>query len=237
MKRLAMTIMTVLAAAALAGCAATPAATPQPTSGATGLGIVDNIEQLRDAYIAAGGACDWEQSEEAGLAVASGRCSDDALFSTYENRAKRDEAILVVGLFQSQGLTLLAGENWIINAPAAEAMQSQLGGEWITELAAPTAPPTEALCETFTRSSAAYREAVVDADFVALSGLAPWADDLERNAAPGYTEIVAGYIKPIRQAVEAQSSSDTATTLDLDGFTSGSFALSASCIPGGTAGR
>lgn len=103
-----------------------------------GLGKVSTIDEVVDAFTAAGGVCNWKQDDVVDEAVASGNCSDAAVISIYANSDDRDQSIENNrAIFELLGaeveLNLLVGENWIINSPEAESMQSALGGEWVAE--------------------------------------------------------------------------------------------------------
>jgi PBP1b-binding outer membrane lipoprotein LpoB len=138
MKRVAKVASTIGLAILLSGCAvsapgasATPAATPTTEP----LGRVSIIDEVRDAFIDQGGVCNWDHSDHVTAATASGKCSDQSVIMLFADQEDRDS---VVGTLQSfkledSDLTLLVGENWIINSPEAEEMQATLGGEWITE--------------------------------------------------------------------------------------------------------
>lgn len=118
---------------ALTGCTGAPAADPTPTP--TELGKVSTIEQVRDAYIDAGGVCNWEQTDVVTAATASGTCSSSTVIMLFTDRTERETVVANLRAFKmdDRDLTLLVGENWIINSPEAEDMQSELGGEWLTE--------------------------------------------------------------------------------------------------------
>jgi len=123
----------VAAVLLLAGCAAEPESTPTPTSVA--LGRASTIEQVRDAFIHAGGVCNWEQTDQVIAATASGECSDSTVIMLFDDRADRET--VVSGMqslrMEDRRLTLLVGENWVINSAEAEDMQTNLGGEWVME--------------------------------------------------------------------------------------------------------
>lgn len=134
-KKLAALTVAVLLSLSAAGCAATetesPTPTPSPT--ATGLGKVSTIDELRDAFIAEGGVCNWNQTDVVRDATASGDCSDQTVLSIYADVADRDLVVDRLVSFGLDELTLLVGDNWIINSPEAESMQPALGGEWIDD--------------------------------------------------------------------------------------------------------
>lgn len=130
-------MLSVTGAAVLAllisGCsAAAPQAAPTPTSIA--IGKASTIEDVRDAFIDAGGVCNWEQTDVVKAATASGECSSHTVIMLFSDRSERETVVSNLQQFKLEGgLTLLVGENWVINSPEAEDMQSQLGGEWVDE--------------------------------------------------------------------------------------------------------
>lgn len=110
------------------------------SAGSTELGKVSTIDEVVEAFVEAGGVCNWKQTDEVRLAVASGTCSDSTVISIYENTDKRTKALNaqrdIVLLFEPENstpLAALAGENWVINSPEAESMQEALGGTWIVK--------------------------------------------------------------------------------------------------------
>jgi hypothetical protein len=119
---------------ALAGCSA-PGATATPTPTTQALGKVSAIDEVRDAFIEAGGVCNWEQTDQVTAATASGECSSKTVIMLFDDRAERETVVTNLQTLKmtDSDLTLLVGENWVINSPDAEAMQDELGGEWVTE--------------------------------------------------------------------------------------------------------
>lgn len=116
----------------LVACSGSPS-TPDPETAPPGLGKVSTIEQLRDAFIDAGGVCNWAQDDGVVDSTASGTCSSTTVLSIYTTTEKRDAVVDRVTSLNGmidQASTLLVGENWIINSPEAESMQETLGGEW-----------------------------------------------------------------------------------------------------------
>ncbi|GAA2175132.1 hypothetical protein GCM10009846_23800 [Agrococcus versicolor] len=113
----ASSLCILVVALALSGCSS---AAPSEQ-----LGTIDSIETLRDAYVAAGGACEWEAIDER-----SGNCAGDAILVLTESEEQEADILAtyeaVAGLAPS---TVLVGENWILNAPDAAEVQDALGGE------------------------------------------------------------------------------------------------------------
>lgn len=118
---------------ALTGCTSAPAADPTPTSAE--LGKVSTVEEVRDAFIDAGGVCNWKQTDRVTVATASGECSSKTVIMLFDDRSDRETVVsnLQALKLDDSELTLLVGENWVINSPDAETMASTLGGEWVTE--------------------------------------------------------------------------------------------------------
>lgn len=117
------------AVALLAGCSgrgeAVPAATGEATEFAT-------VEDLRDAYVAAGGTCDaWEEVDPGDYDATAGRCSDSVVMAVYANP---DE--LTAAVERSQNLAvqthLLVGENWMLNVENPQDFVDALGGTTVS---------------------------------------------------------------------------------------------------------
>ncbi len=107
----------------LAGCAA---ATPAADGGSYG-----SVEDLRDAYVAAGGDCDgWSQDNQVTLAAESGVCDSNTVLSTYTSQDAKEEIVATVKAVGDVigGYSLLVGVNWIINSPDAKDAREVLGG-------------------------------------------------------------------------------------------------------------
>lgn len=146
-----LTTGAIIAAAALslAACSSAPEpapatqpATPTTTTAAptptpTELGAVGSVADLKDAAVAAGFDCpSWEQSNHMPAAAESGTCTDDDVFSTYTSQADRDEVVdFLKENLSGTGieLTLLVGENWIINSDTAAELEPELGGVLVKE--------------------------------------------------------------------------------------------------------
>ena len=83
----------------------------------------ETVLEMRDAYIEAGGDCpEWELSTVS-LAIGSGSCSGDSVLSIYssrtianeQNSAMKDLMLELLPEAINHRLTLLVGENWILN--------------------------------------------------------------------------------------------------------------------------
>ncbi|MFB9309333.1 hypothetical protein BJY17_001205 [Agromyces hippuratus] len=115
----------------LAGCsaAAQPVPAPEPEPVAT----YSTVDELREAFVAAGGECpEWVQGDQVTLAAQSGSCSDDTVLSIYTGATDRDEVVGNLKTLLSDDLSLLVGENWIINVPEPELYVDKLGGTVVT---------------------------------------------------------------------------------------------------------
>jgi len=103
----------------------------------------ETVIEMRDAYIEAGGDCpNWELSTVS-LAIGSGSCSDSSVLSIYSSREIANEQnsqmkAYILEMFPSSlndRLTLLVGENWILNdsdSTAFNEFKSLYGGDVIS---------------------------------------------------------------------------------------------------------
>lgn len=115
--------------ALLAGCSGGGEAVPAVTGEATEFATV---EDLRDAYVAAGGTCDaWEEVDPGDYDATAGRCSDSVVMAVYANP---DE--LAAAVERSQNLAiqthLLVGENWMLNVENPQDFVDALGGTTVS---------------------------------------------------------------------------------------------------------
>lgn len=135
MPKLHRIALPLLAAVALAGCTGAP-----PDEAETGsldqVGRVTDIDALVDAYVAAGGMCTWQQTDEVPGAAASGTCVEAAscattdewsTLSVFSSTTARDRAADDVRA-QPCETSVLVGENWIIDAHDAVDVAVPLGG-------------------------------------------------------------------------------------------------------------
>ena len=105
-------------------------ATTSP-SAATKLGEVSDIDDLRDAFQAAGGACDsWEQTNQVTNARESGSCSTATVLMVFDSVSKRDDTVSSLQSFVPAGeeQVLLVGQNWVINSKESRDVVAALGG-------------------------------------------------------------------------------------------------------------
>lgn len=126
-------LVTVLACTAmLAGCSSISPTPDQPDYPDT----YRSVEELRDAFVRAGGACDeWEQSNRVTAASESGTCSDSNVLSVYSSQDDRDQVVDSLREFSTTigGMNLLVGENWIVNDPAVKNLDPAMGGVLVTK--------------------------------------------------------------------------------------------------------
>lgn len=114
--------------ALLVGCSggeSVPAVTGDATEFST-------VEELRDAYVAAGGTCEaWEEIDPGDYDAKAGRCSDSVVMAVYANP---DE--LAAAVDRSQNLAvqthLLVGENWLLNVDNPQDYVDALGGTTVS---------------------------------------------------------------------------------------------------------
>ena len=118
----------VVATLTLSGCSqgsSIPAKTGEPTE-------YGSVEELRDAFTAAGGECpNWEPIDPGDYDASAGRCSDKVVIAVYNKPAELKDAVkratdLAVGTH------LLVGENWLINVENPQDYVDQLGGRTVS---------------------------------------------------------------------------------------------------------
>ncbi|MDK9342142.1 hypothetical protein [Propionibacterium freudenreichii] len=101
-------------------------ATPSPTPKST----YDTVVELRDAAMSAGYPCPaWTSDNKVQNAAQSGRCSDKDVFSIYLTSDAVQQTVTAQKRLGA-GIHVLVGQNWIINAPAANlpTLKTALGG-------------------------------------------------------------------------------------------------------------
>lgn len=119
----------------LAGCSSpvSPVSTATQPSGPQEYG---SVEDLRDAFIAAGGGCSfWEQNNYMSMAAGSAFCGEETVLSIYTSEENRDSAVatLVSDADLFGGVTLLVGPNWVVSSPDSSAVRAELGGTLVTK--------------------------------------------------------------------------------------------------------
>lgn len=115
-----------LATTALTGCSSN--AYPETYS---------SVEELRDAFVKAGGECpEWEQRNQVSLSAESGECSSQTVLSIYSSESDRDQVVNTQKelhkMVDMGGMHLLVGANWIINDPNVKDLDRAIGGIFIT---------------------------------------------------------------------------------------------------------
>lgn len=124
----------------IVGCSGSRVDEPEvtPTGALEQVGAVSTIEELVNAYVAAGGDCEWERTDEVTPADASGTCraldaqsceeaTDWARLSFFSSTSARDEAAGEIRSGECE-LSLLVGENWIVDASDAVDVAVEMGG-------------------------------------------------------------------------------------------------------------
>lgn len=114
---------------ALTGCAAGETAQPGVTGAVT---TYENVEALRDAFVAAGGQCpQWEPIDPGKYTAEAGRCSDSIVLAVYADPAELADAVQ-----RAKDLAvpahLLVGENWLLNIDEPQTYVGALGGTVVT---------------------------------------------------------------------------------------------------------
>ncbi|MGK3708925.1 hypothetical protein [Arthrobacter sp. IK3] len=111
------------------GQAPEPSETAPPANG----GTYATVEELKDAFVEAGGSCpEFSQNNGVTLAAESADCSGSVVLSTFLSSSSIDQLIQNnKEMFADIDIELnswLVGENWVINAPDAEDLREKLGG-------------------------------------------------------------------------------------------------------------
>ncbi|TDL45278.1 hypothetical protein [Microbacterium oleivorans] len=104
---------------------------PAPSAGATQLGVISSVEELREAYVASGGRCEaWVQDNVVTAAEESGTCNDSTVLMYFDSTeaAKASADVLLDITLPGETTSILLGSNWILNSPDASAQQATLGG-------------------------------------------------------------------------------------------------------------
>jgi hypothetical protein len=123
----------LLAAAALSACVQGPPATQPEEAEAQALGTVYSLTELATAVSNAGVACDLQQNDRVTAASASGDCSSTTVVMMFDTREDREQIVATLQAISLDGtVSLLVGENWIVNSPEVETLHDSLGGEIVT---------------------------------------------------------------------------------------------------------
>lgn len=116
----------------LAGCSSAPA--PSETTAVSYPATYRSVEDLRDAFVSAGGDCPaWEQTNQIPLAAESGTCSSSNVLSIYSSTADRDELVRGYKSIATNDSVILVGENWVINDKSVRDLDPALGGTIVTK--------------------------------------------------------------------------------------------------------
>lgn len=130
----------IAGALALTGCGGSsadttsgPAPEPFETAPPANGGTYPTVEELKDAFVAAGGSCpSFNEDNAVTLAAQSADCSGSVVLSTFLSSSTIDELIQNnKEIFADIDIDLdpwLVGENWVINAPDVDELREKLGG-------------------------------------------------------------------------------------------------------------
>jgi hypothetical protein len=117
-------VLLALTAALLAGCSGTgPVATHE------------NVTDLRDAFVKAGGECkDWSETNKVEIASQSGECGTGTVLSVYlsSDAVERRIEATKSSIFGDSGNDWLVGENWIINTEDIGDLRDKMGGRVVS---------------------------------------------------------------------------------------------------------
>lgn len=105
----------------LTACSATPQAT------------YSTVEDLKEAFVKAGGECDeWDATHSVEGSAESGTCGTHTVLSTYVSQAATEDRIEETKSFlesvDGDWGSWLVGENWIIHGPDVHEIKEELGG-------------------------------------------------------------------------------------------------------------
>ena len=93
-------------------------------------GRFKSVEDLRSAFVDAGGSCDqWDQNDRIDAAEESGDCDDSTVLSTYPDRASAQSA--ADDLMEATPILdeVLIGDNWIVNTDQnLRSLKEEMGG-------------------------------------------------------------------------------------------------------------
>lgn len=95
-----------------------------------------SVEELRDAFVEAGGDCpEWDQTNAVTASSESGTCSTTTVLSIYSSTSDRDVVVDNIRAMAEVigGANLLVGENWIINDPNVADLDPEMGGTLFTK--------------------------------------------------------------------------------------------------------
>lgn len=111
----------LLSVALLAGCAGGPPA---------GGGTYESANDVKDALVKAGGACDnWTGDNKVLKAKSSGSCGTKYAVMVFDDTAALTEWRSMIKSLEMNGVS---GKNWAISGAIPEDVQKKLGGDVIT---------------------------------------------------------------------------------------------------------
>ncbi|WP_026820630.1 hypothetical protein [Arthrobacter castelli] len=118
-RRIGIIVPAVATIALLAGCGGPP----------EGGGSFESVQELKQAFVDAGGQCDdWDEHNDGGLSAESGSCGDEAALSIFENEENFE---LLKFTHAELGVGTFVGENWAINGSDLEAVAEKMGGTYV----------------------------------------------------------------------------------------------------------
>lgn len=182
------------------------------------LGSVSSVQDLQEAFLAAGGDCDGdlEDINNVKSALGSGVCSGSGTVLTiYVGHDAAEGAVTtLMGMMDRIGSTMILGENWAINPAGndldhADEIATALGGQLLTT----EATPVRSLDEAFTLEQAA--EAYDQADGTSCADPVDVGSDVSVLECADLTLIVEAD-QPMSSEALRQA---TADALELDGAT------------------
>lgn len=90
------------------------------------------VVELKDALVDAGYNCPgWVQSDHVTKALQSGSCNDDDALSVYLDSAAVQHSIETLK-GSGAAVSLVVGENWMVNSPRADEVLKMIGGTVVT---------------------------------------------------------------------------------------------------------
>lgn len=126
---------------AIAGCGGPTNASPSESSAPSPTHTVppagehySSVAALKEAFVAAGGGCStYAETNKVSLAAESAECGSATVLSIYSSVGDRDQVISGMKQFADVvGMTVLVGDNWIVNDKHVSGYQPKLGGTLVT---------------------------------------------------------------------------------------------------------
>jgi hypothetical protein len=133
----------------LSGCASPAASTAPAVATPTGSSSPEGsaLDELRAAYVAAGGQCDRITRRHTAVAAEAGDCDGGALITVYRSQTQRDSAVRALEGLQDTNPSphvIAVGPDWIVNGADAEAVAEAMGGA-PKQIGVPAPPPAPEL--------------------------------------------------------------------------------------------